>query len=107
VVRLRLKRFGHTHRPFYRIAAFDARAPRDGRTVDEHLGTYDPLEPDNDKKVTLNRERINHWLDRGAQPSSAVANILKKNGIYFEFKGRSRRRRQQRLKLKTKAQTQG
>ena len=90
MLRLRLKRLGHKHRPFYRIGAFDARAPRDGRAVDDGLGHYDPLEPDNEKKVTLNRERILHWLDRGAQPSRAVANILKKNGIYVGPKGRSK-----------------
>ena len=92
MLRLRLKRFGHRHRPFYRIAAIDARAPRDGRSVDESLGTYDPLEPNNDKKVTLNRARILHWLDCGAQPSEAVANILKKNGIYVT-RGKRRKRK--------------
>ena len=93
MVRLRLKRFGRRRRPYYRIAAFDARAPRDGRAIDESLGTYDPLEASNDKKVTLNRERIIHWLERGAQPTDAVANILKKNGIYVERRSRSARRR--------------
>lgn len=82
MVRLRLKRLGRKNRPFYRIAAFDARAQRDGRALDEELGIYDPLEPDNSRKVTLNRERIIAWLDKGAQPTSAVAAILKKNGIY-------------------------
>jgi len=82
VVRIRLKRLGRKHRPYYRIAAFDARAPRDGKALDEDLGRYDPLEPDNDKKVTLNRERIIAWLDKGAKPTQAVAAILKKNGIY-------------------------
>ncbi len=82
MVRLRLKRLGRKNRPYYRIAAFDARSPRDGRALDEDLGRYDPLEPDNSKKVTLNRERIVAWLDKGAQPTAAVAAILKKNGIY-------------------------
>ena len=82
MVRIRLKRLGRKNRPHYRIAAFDGRAPRDGRSLDEELGIYDPLEPDNTKKVTLNRERIVAWLDKGAQPTRAVAAILKKNGIY-------------------------
>jgi small subunit ribosomal protein S16 len=82
VVRLRLKRLGRKNRPHYRIAAFDAHSPRDGRALDEALGCYDPLEPDNSKKVTLNRERIVAWLDKGAQPTAAVAAILRKNGIY-------------------------
>ena len=82
MVRLRLKRMGRKNRPHYRIAAFDAHAPRDGRSLDEGLGCYDPFERDNSKKVTLNRERIVAWLDKGAQPTRAVAVILKKNGIY-------------------------
>ncbi|HUT33881.1 MAG TPA: 30S ribosomal protein S16 [Planctomycetota bacterium] len=81
-MRLRLKRMGRKNRPHYRIAAFDAHAPRDGRSLDEGLGCYDPFERDNSKKVTLNRERIVAWLDKGAQPTRAVAVILKKNGIY-------------------------
>lgn len=93
MVRLRLKRFGRRHRPYYRITAFDARAPRDGRAIDEELGTYDPLETNEEKKVTLNRERIIHWLDRGAQPSESVAAILKRNGIHLELRSRAARRR--------------
>jgi len=93
LVKLRLKRLGRRHRPFYRIAAFDARSARDGRAIDEGLGTYDPLEPDNEKKAVLDRERIVRWLERGAQPSVAVANILKKNGIYVEHKSRAQRRK--------------
>lgn len=102
MVRIRLKRFGRRHRPFYRLAAFDARASRDGRALDEALGTYDPLEPDDAKKVVLNRERILHWLDNGAQPSDAVLSILKKNGIHVEHKGKQRRRKKQRQKAKAR-----
>jgi len=93
VVRIRLKRFGHKNRPHYRLAAFDARAPRDGRALDERLGVYDPFESDDSKKVTLDRERIIAWLDKGAQPSAAVAQILKKNGIYVERRSASARRK--------------
>ena len=93
MVKLRLKKFGRKNRPCYRIVATDARAPRDGRALDEGLGSYDPLEADNAKKTTLNREGIIHWLERGAQPSEVVANILKKNGIYFARKSRSQRRK--------------
>lgn len=96
MVRLRLKRFGRRHRPYYRIAAFDARAPRDGRAIEESLGAYDPLESDDTKKVSLNRERIIYWLEQGAQPSEAVASILKKNGIYVERRSRGSRRKKAR-----------
>lgn len=100
MVRLRLKRFGHRNHPFYRIAAFDARAARDSRSIDESLGHYDPLEPDDAKKVTLNRERVLYWLDRGAQPSQAVNAILKRNGIHVKFTGKARRRKKRRLRKK-------
>ena len=82
MVRIRLKRLGRKNRPHYRIAAFDAHSPRDGRALDEDLGRYDPFETDNSKKVKLNRERIIAWLDKGAQPTRVVAKILQANGIY-------------------------
>ena len=71
---------GKTHRAFYRICAFDARSPRDGREL-EILGTYDPMKEKDEEKVILERERVLHWLDNGAQPSDKVAVLLKKGGI--------------------------
>lgn len=83
MVRLRLKRMGRKNRAFFRICAFDAREERDGRSI-EQLGTYDPMEKDEDKKVVLKRERIEYWLSVGAQPTETVASILKKNNIAFK-----------------------
>jgi small subunit ribosomal protein S16 len=79
-VKLRLKRFGRCHRPFYRINAIDSRTPRDGRPIEE-LGHYDPIEPDQEKAVVLKPERIKYWLSVGAQPSDTVRDLLKKAGI--------------------------
>jgi small subunit ribosomal protein S16 len=79
-VRLRLKRMGRRHRPFYRIAAIDTRHPRDGRTIEE-LGIYDPEEKEPTKQIRLERERIEYWLKVGAQPSDTVRDLLKRNGI--------------------------
>ncbi len=79
-VRLRLKRCGRRHRPFYRLTAMDKRQARDGRAIEE-LGCYDPLARDVAKQVTLKRERIEYWLSVGAQPSETVRDLLKKNGI--------------------------
>ncbi|MFW6158238.1 MAG: 30S ribosomal protein S16 [Planctomycetota bacterium] len=79
--RIRLKRMGQKNRPFYRIGVFDARSPRDGRSL-ETLGTYNPLAEDEGAKVSLKRARVLHWLDHGAKPTQTVANILKKNGIH-------------------------
>ncbi len=58
----------------------DQRASRDGRVIEE-LGSYDPLEKDQEKQLTLKRERIEYWLGVGAQPSDTVRNMLKRNGI--------------------------
>ena len=80
MVRLRLKRMGRRNRAFFRICAFDAREERDGRSI-EQLGTYDPMEEDESKKVVLKRDRIEYWLSVGAQPTETVASILKKNKI--------------------------
>ncbi len=79
MVRIRLKRLGRRHRPFFRICVMDARAPRDGRTIEE-LGTYDPMVPDTDARVVLNRERVAYWLSVGAQPTEKVRVLLKKYG---------------------------
>ncbi len=79
-VRLRLKRFGRRHLPFFRINAVDSRRPRDGRVLEE-LGWYDPLAKTADQQISLKRERIEYWLDKGAQPSDTVRNLLTKNGI--------------------------
>ncbi len=76
-VRIRMKRMGRRNRPFFRIGAFDARTPRDGKAI-ENLGIYDPLNPDIDQQVRLNVERIVYWLQQGAQPSETVASFLKK-----------------------------
>ncbi len=85
MVKIRMKRMGRRHRPFYRINAMDARSPRDGKVIEE-LGRYDPLEPDESKQVVLKTERIQYWLNEGAQPSETVANLLRKNGIAVKKK---------------------
>ena len=78
-VKIRLKKMGRTHRPFFRVCAMDQRAPRDGRVI-EQLGTYDPMVPDTDARAILNGERINYWLSVGAQPTPKVATLIKKYG---------------------------
>ena len=78
-VRLRMKKMGRTHRPFFRVCAMDQRSPRDGRVIEE-LGTYDPMCPETDARVTLKAERIDYWLSVGAQPSDKVATLIKKFG---------------------------
>lgn len=78
-VRLRMKRLGRRHRPFFRICAMDSRSPRDGRVIEE-LGHYDPMVRDTDARVVLNRERVDYWLGTGAKPTAKVAVLIRKYG---------------------------
>ncbi len=71
---------GRRNRPFYRITAVDQRTRRDGRVIEE-LGTYDPVNKNEESQNTVNVERAQYWLGVGAQPSATVASILKKAGL--------------------------
>jgi small subunit ribosomal protein S16 len=74
-----MKKLGRNKRPFFRICAIDARAPRDGKVIEE-LGHYDPLVKDTDARAILNGERIAYWLSVGALPSENVQVLIKKYG---------------------------
>jgi small subunit ribosomal protein S16 len=78
-VKIRMKRMGRKHRSYFRICATDSRAPRDGRVIEE-LGSYDPMVPLTDARVTLNNERVTYWLGVGATPSDRVRVLIKKYG---------------------------
>ena len=78
-VRIRMKRMGRRHRPFYRVCAVDGRSSRDGRVI-EYLGHYDPMVSETDARATLNAERIDYWLSVGAQPSDKMTVLIKKYG---------------------------
>ena len=73
MVKIRLQRFGAHKAPKYRIVAADSRSPRDGKFL-EILGTYNPLtEP---ATVTVDADKVQAWLAKGAQPTVTVKNIL-------------------------------
>lgn len=74
-VRIRLRRIGTKHVPSYRIVVADARSPRDGRFIEE-IGTYNPKKAD--PNFTVNVERAQYWIHKGAQPTDTVRSILKK-----------------------------
>jgi small subunit ribosomal protein S16 len=80
MVKLRLKRMGTVHKPFYRIGAVDQRKKRDGALIEE-LGHFNPMDLDVAKQVHVKADRINYWLSVGAQPSETVATLLKRVGI--------------------------
>lgn len=80
MVKLRLKRFGRRHRPFYRITAMDQRAARNSRTIEE-IGHFDPIEKDEGKQLKVDVDRAKYWLSVGAQPSDTVRSLLKRVGV--------------------------
>jgi small subunit ribosomal protein S16 len=83
-VRIRLRRLGAKKRPFYRVVVADQRSPRDGRFI-EAIGKYHPL--DDPSLIEIDEEKALEWLNKGAQPSEAVANLLRKTGIWEKFEG--------------------
>ncbi len=76
-VRIRMKRMGRKHRPFYRICIMDRQRARDGKAIEE-VGFYDTSVADKSKRVSLKMDRIDYWLSVGAQPSEKVNALIKK-----------------------------
>ena len=77
-VKLRLTRVGSKKNPVYRIVAADSRSPRDGKFL-EIVGRYNPqTDP---STIVLDEEKVRDWLSKGAQPSEAVARLLKVKGV--------------------------
>ena len=74
---IRLARFGAKKKPTYRLVVIQKDRARDSRAV-EVVGHYNPVS--NPKVVNLKRDRIEHWIKNGAQPSDTVARLLKANG---------------------------
>ena len=60
-VRIRMKKMGRKHRPFFRICVMDSRSPRDGKAIEE-LGFYDPMVRVKKDRVKLNLERVDYWI---------------------------------------------
>jgi small subunit ribosomal protein S16 len=70
---IRLRRTGSKKRPFYRVVVTDSRTARDSSFV-EVLGFYNPRT--RPETLNVNRERIDHWLKAGAQPSDTVRTLV-------------------------------
>ncbi len=77
-VALRLTRVGGKKDPIWRVVVADQRSPRDGRVI-EIVGRYNPqTEP---STISLDEDRVRHWLQRGAQPSDQVRKLLRIQGV--------------------------
>ncbi len=75
-LKIRLARGGAKKRPMYRIVVADSRSPRDGRFI-ERVGLYQPMLPDgHPDRLTVDADRVKHWLGRGAKPTDRVAVFL-------------------------------
>ena len=83
-VKIKLKRLGKIHAPQYRIVVADSRTARNGRAIEE-IGVYQPM--NNPSIIRVDSERVQYWLGVGAQPTEAVAAILKVTGDWQKFKG--------------------
>ena len=80
-LKIRLARWGAKKRPVYRVVVADARAPRDGRFT-ENLGTFDPLKAKDDAtRLTLDTEKAQAWIAKGAQPTDRVVRLLAALGV--------------------------
>jgi small subunit ribosomal protein S16 len=75
-VSIRLRREGTKNRPYYKVVVADRRSPRDGKFI-EIIGTYDPKK--SGLNSTLNIDRVEYWIGKGAQPSDTVRSLIKKN----------------------------
>ena len=78
MVKIRLRRVGANKQPSYRVVVADSSSPRDGRFI-ETIGHYNPLT--SPPTIKIDEARALHWLRQGAQPTEAVAKMLRDLGI--------------------------
>lgn len=81
MVRLRMQRVGKPHEPHFRIVAIHGTKARDAAGL-ETLGHYHPKEKTN--KITVDAERLSHWMKNGAQPSDTLRTVLKEAGLWAQ-----------------------
>ncbi len=74
-LKIRLRQQGRTNRAFYRLVVTNERAPRDGAYI-EALGWYNPIESEQEKMLSIKQDRIQYWLDQGAQMSEKTASLI-------------------------------
>src|SRR5687767_20285 len=77
MVTIRLSRGGSKKRPFYHVLVTDSRSPRDSRYI-ERVGYYNPMASKGEIPLSIQMERVQHWISKGAQPSERVATLLQR-----------------------------
>jgi len=81
-VKVRLTRVGSKKNPIWRVVVADGRSPRDGRSI-ETIGHYNPqTQP---SRIEIDRDRLQHWLDRGAQPSNTVKKLIRAENTGYDM----------------------
>ncbi|HEV2754656.1 MAG TPA: 30S ribosomal protein S16 [Actinomycetota bacterium] len=84
MVKIRLMRVGKRKQPSYRVVVADSRSPRDGRII-EAIGHYQPRQ--DPSVVEIDQDRALYWLQKGAQPSDQVRQLLRITGAWSTFTG--------------------
>ncbi len=78
MVRIRLRRVGAKKKPFYRIIVVDRHKDGLGDII-ENIGSYDNRS--NPKVIKIDKDRVTYWLEKGAQPTETVKNLLRKEQL--------------------------
>ena len=107
-LKIRLRQQGATNRVMYRLVVADSRSPRDGKYI-EALGWYNPHAPKEDAEIFVKPDRLQHWLQNGAQISESAQSLLERAApevvkTYFEgLRARKIKRKQKEKKSRVKA----
>ena len=80
MIKIRLQRHGARHAPFYRMVVAPSQARRDGRFI-EVVGTYNPQSSSRDSELDLKMDRIDHWLEVGAQPTDTAKSLIRQGRL--------------------------
>ncbi len=99
MVKIRLSRTGANKRPFYHLVVTDSRNKRDGRYI-ERLGFYNPFGKEKEEDIRVDLDRVQFWVERGAQISDRVKKLLKLIKISKEDREKIKNLKQEKRKLK-------
>jgi small subunit ribosomal protein S16 len=80
MIKIRLQRHGARHAPFYRMVVAPSQARRDGRFL-EVVGTYNPQSSARERELDLKMDRIDHWLEVGAQPTDTAKSLIRQGRL--------------------------
>ena len=80
MVVIRLSRGGTNKRPFYKIVVADRRASRDGNYL-ERVGYFNPIATGGEKRLELDKERVAHWISKGAIASPTVVGVIERSQV--------------------------